>query len=210
LTKGTVDTILNELHQTEYGEHLTFIHPRIPTLSKAYSRDRKTTLYNNEILLLPPYYETIDEVEKNLSESNGESSCVDKQRHQHFGKVCDVIEHELSLPSSTYLIIALHLILILPDIRHCYLHTIFLPCFHKKYQEYLLTTQQIVNYFQIANTNNITDNTKNSSIKTTNSNAAKPKTLPSRSPSSKVAEEVVFLLILQPVSHSQDHRQQRY
>src|SRR5919205_1929707 len=73
LTKGSVHTILKELTQTQYGEHVMLIHPRISTLSKAYSHYTKNQLVsNNEVVLLLPYYETIDEVKNNLStKSNG-------------------------------------------------------------------------------------------------------------------------------------------
>jgi hypothetical protein len=49
------------------------IHPRISALSKAYSHYTKNQLVNNnEVVLLLPYYETIDEVKNNLStKSNG-------------------------------------------------------------------------------------------------------------------------------------------
>jgi hypothetical protein len=64
LIKGSVDTILKELHQTEYGEHVIVIHPRIATLSKAYSHYTKTQFVNNnEIVLLLPYYEGTNAVE---------------------------------------------------------------------------------------------------------------------------------------------------
>jgi hypothetical protein len=134
------------------------IHPRISALSKAYSHYTKNQLVNNnEVVLLLPYYETIDEVKNNLStKSNGNdndntsssgnidvekhgkegsliivdgvkahfrsdlnimslidalekdaknkgksgiSIFVDMASHYHFGKIDDVVDHELSLPS---------------------------------------------------------------------------------------------------------------
>ena len=159
MTKGSVHTILKELTQTQYGEHVMLIHPRISTLSKAYSRYTKNQLVNNnEVVLLLPYYETTDQVKTNLltksnndddnSDSNNSNSLdvhkhhkegsliildgikahfrsdlditsfingveksakskgksgisilVDMASHYHFGKIDDVVGHELSLPS---------------------------------------------------------------------------------------------------------------
>ena len=43
------------------------IHPRVSTLSKVYSHYTKNQLANNnEVVLLLPYYETVDQVKNNL------------------------------------------------------------------------------------------------------------------------------------------------
>ncbi|MBV9177012.1 MAG: hypothetical protein JO297_08235 [Nitrososphaeraceae archaeon] len=85
MTKGTVDTILKELQQTEYGEGVIVIHSCIHTLNKACSLYTKNHLVNNnEIVLLLPNYETIDKVKKNLSESC-DSRRIDIQWHQTEG-----------------------------------------------------------------------------------------------------------------------------
>ena len=97
LTKGSVHTILKELTQTQYGEHVMLIHPRISTLSKAYSHYTKNQLVsNNEVVLLLPYYETTDQVRNNLltksnndddnSDSNNSNS-VDVHRHHKEGSL---------------------------------------------------------------------------------------------------------------------------
>lgn len=94
MTKGSVDTILKELTLTQYGEHVMLIHPRISTLSKAYSRYTKNQLVNNnEIVLLLPYYETTDQVKNNLltksnndddnSDSNNNNSNNSLDIHKH-------------------------------------------------------------------------------------------------------------------------------
>jgi hypothetical protein len=88
--KGPVHTIVKELNQTEYGEHVMVIHPRVSALSKAYSHYTKNQLVNNnEIVLLFPYYETVDEVKKNLSsKSNGNGgSSIDVQKHHNEGSL---------------------------------------------------------------------------------------------------------------------------
>jgi hypothetical protein len=94
LTKGSVHTILKELTQTQYGEHIMLIHPRIFTLSKAYSHYTKNQIVNNnEVVLLLPYYETIDQVKNNLStKSNNDdnsdsnnSNSLDVHKHHKEG-----------------------------------------------------------------------------------------------------------------------------
>jgi hypothetical protein len=94
LTKGSVHTILKELHQTQYGEHVMVIHPRVSTLSKVYSHYTKYQLANNnEVVLLLPYYETVDQVKNNLlrksNDDNGGSSstALDVQKHHKEGSL---------------------------------------------------------------------------------------------------------------------------
>jgi hypothetical protein len=97
MTKGSVHTILKELTQTQYGEHVILIHPRISTLSQAYSRYTKNQLVNNnEVVLLLTYYETIDQVKNNLltksnnnddnSDSNNSNS-LDVHKHHKEGSL---------------------------------------------------------------------------------------------------------------------------
>lgn len=165
MTKGAVTTILKELDETEYGEHVIIIHPDLQALRKIYCQYTKNQLVdNNEIVLLLPHYETPDAVKNNLQESKsgGSSSsnnhttndigCIDVQKHEkegsliikdsikahfhsdsdiksfikqlvqhaenigkrgvsilvdmgsfyHYGKIDELIEHELSIPSNYY------------------------------------------------------------------------------------------------------------
>jgi hypothetical protein len=85
MTKGSVHTILKELTQTQYGEHVMLIHPRISTLSKAYSRYTKNQLVNNnEVVLLLPYYETTDQVRNNLlTKSNNDDDNSDSNNNNN-------------------------------------------------------------------------------------------------------------------------------
>jgi hypothetical protein len=66
------------------------IHPRVSTLSKAYSCYTKNQLVNNnEVVLMIPYYETPDQVKNNLSTkgnggsdgSNNNSISIDIEKH---------------------------------------------------------------------------------------------------------------------------------
>ena len=67
MTKGAVTTILKELDETEYGEHVIIIHPDLQALRKIYCQYTKNQLVdNNEIVLLLPHYETPDAVKNNL------------------------------------------------------------------------------------------------------------------------------------------------
>src|ERR671927_1041592 len=90
LTKGSVHTILKELTQTQYGEHVMLIHPRISTLSKAYSHYTKNQLVNNnEVVLLFPYYETTDQVKNNLlTKSNNDDDSSDSNNN-----ILDIHKH---------------------------------------------------------------------------------------------------------------------
>jgi hypothetical protein len=164
LTKGAVTTILKELDETGYGEHVIIIHPDLQVMRKIYCRFTKNQLVdNNEIVLLLPHYETPDAVKNNLQESKsndssssnnttGDIGCIDVQKHEkegslividsikahfhsdsdiksfikqlvqhaentgkrgvsilvdmgsfyHYGKIDELIEHELSIPSNYY------------------------------------------------------------------------------------------------------------
>ena len=99
MMKGSVNTILKELTQTQYGEHVMLIHPRISTLSKAYSHYTKNQLVNNnEVVLLLPYYETTDQVKNNLltksnnnddnsDSNNNNSNSLDIDKHHKEGSL---------------------------------------------------------------------------------------------------------------------------
>ncbi|HET7285171.1 MAG TPA: hypothetical protein VFI70_10840 [Nitrososphaeraceae archaeon] len=72
------------------------IHPRISTLSKAYSHYTNSQLVNNnEVVLLLPYYETTDQVRNNLlTKSNNDdnrdsnnSNSRDVQKHHKEGSL---------------------------------------------------------------------------------------------------------------------------
>jgi hypothetical protein len=99
LTKGSVRTVLKELEGTQYGEHIMIIHPRVSTLSKAYSRYTKNQLVNNnEVVLMIPYYKTPDQVKNNLStkgngdsdgnnNNNNNSTSIDIEKHSKEGSL---------------------------------------------------------------------------------------------------------------------------
>ena len=72
------------------------IHPRVSTLSKAYSRYTKNQLVNNnEVVLMIPYYETPDQVKNNLSTkgngnsegNNNNNTSIDIEKHSKEGSL---------------------------------------------------------------------------------------------------------------------------
>jgi hypothetical protein len=67
-TKGTIDTIFEEIRLAEYGVHYLVIYPDMITLRRIYSYYAKMQLEdNNEIVLILPYYETTEMVRNVLS-----------------------------------------------------------------------------------------------------------------------------------------------
>jgi DhnA family fructose-bisphosphate aldolase class Ia len=67
LINDSVNSILEELNNVEYGEHVIVIHPHLNAFRKMYSDYTKKQLVNNNgIVLLAPHYETIDAVKTNL------------------------------------------------------------------------------------------------------------------------------------------------
>jgi hypothetical protein len=75
LLKGSLNTILKELDNFEYGEHVIVIHPHLNAFRKMYSQYTKKQLVNNNgIVLHVPHYETIDSVKSNLGITNHDSN----------------------------------------------------------------------------------------------------------------------------------------
>ena len=69
------------------------VHPCVSTLSKAYSHYTKKQLANNnEVVLMIPYYETLDQVKNNLStkgdgDGDGNSTSIDIEKHSKEGSL---------------------------------------------------------------------------------------------------------------------------
>ena len=69
---------MEELNNTEYGEHVIVIHPHMNTFRKMYSHYIKNQLTNNNgTVLLATHYETIDAVKANLGRTNKSSNDSD-------------------------------------------------------------------------------------------------------------------------------------
>src|SRR3954451_3843447 len=65
---GTPSEIVEQLATITYGDHIVLIYPNQYSFREIYSHYCKTTLENNEIVLLLTYYETIDNVRQTLKE----------------------------------------------------------------------------------------------------------------------------------------------
>jgi MEDS: MEthanogen/methylotroph, DcmR Sensory domain len=62
---------LDHLNQSEYGVHYMIIYPNLSTLRELYSNyTHKQIQENNAIVLINPFYETIDSVRQVLSRAN--------------------------------------------------------------------------------------------------------------------------------------------
>ena len=68
-TNFHVNGALDQINQAEYGAHYMIIYPDLDTLRDLYSEYiHKQIKENNEIVLLNPFYETIDSARQILSE----------------------------------------------------------------------------------------------------------------------------------------------
>lgn len=71
MIKGSLNTILEELNNIEYGEHVIVIHPNLNAFRKIYGNYTKNQLTNNNgTVLLAPHYESINAIKSNLGVSN--------------------------------------------------------------------------------------------------------------------------------------------
>ena len=69
LIRGDVQTIIQQLHQFEFGEHNILVYPDYETLRDLYSQHCRIRLKEgNEIVLLLPHYETLNSVRQALME----------------------------------------------------------------------------------------------------------------------------------------------
>ena len=89
-TKGTIDTIFEEIRLAEYGVHYLVIYPDMITLRRIYSYYAKMQLEdNNEIVLILPYYETTEMVRNVLSgeDKNNQGSTIDVRKYEKEGSL---------------------------------------------------------------------------------------------------------------------------
>jgi hypothetical protein len=76
-----VDMIVaaQELHKSEFGAHFLVIYPDLYTFRELYSQYVKAALRNNEIVVILPFYETVNNVRKVLTE---DSACIDVGKYE--------------------------------------------------------------------------------------------------------------------------------
>ena len=71
MVRDSVTSILEQLDDVEYGEHVIVIHTQLKDFRKIYSHyTKKQLVVNNGIVLHVPHYETIDTVKANLGVTN--------------------------------------------------------------------------------------------------------------------------------------------
>ena len=81
LIHGDVQTIIEQLHKFEFGEHNILVYPDYDTLRDLYSRHcRKRLEGGNEIVLLLPHYETINSVRDTLRELDIDVAKCEKEQ----------------------------------------------------------------------------------------------------------------------------------
>ena len=93
ITNGTSNAVFEEIKLAEYGVHYLVVYPDTNTLRDIYSYYAKIQLeYNNEIVLILPYYETNEMVrsilsgENNKNNSNGDN-IIDVRKYEEEGSL---------------------------------------------------------------------------------------------------------------------------
>src|SRR3712207_7809451 len=105
---GNSNDILKQLRQAEYGAHYIIVYYDMMTLRQIYTGYIKSQLeYNNELVLILPYYETTETVRSVLSEnhiSNG-GNIIDVRKYEKEGSlIIRSEEHTSELQSRQYLV----------------------------------------------------------------------------------------------------------
>jgi hypothetical protein len=68
-----------ELHKSEFGSHFLVIYHDLDTFRELYSQYAKAALKDNEIVVILPFYETVNNVRRILSE---DSACIDVGKYE--------------------------------------------------------------------------------------------------------------------------------
>ena len=87
---GDSNDVLKQLRQAEYGAHYIIVYYDMMTLRQLYTGYIKTQLeYNNELVLILPYYETTETVRSVLSEnhSSNEGNIIDVRKYEKQGSL---------------------------------------------------------------------------------------------------------------------------
>ena len=70
---------VQELHKSEFGSHFLVIYHDLDTFRELYSHYAKAALKDNEIVVILPFYETVNNVRSILSE---DSACIDVEKYE--------------------------------------------------------------------------------------------------------------------------------
>ena len=94
LVNQHVNEALHQMNQAEYGAHYMIVYPNLDTLRELYSNFvHKQTEEDNEIVLINPFYETIDSVRQVLSEKyNDGINDVSKHEKEKSLMIIDSLE----------------------------------------------------------------------------------------------------------------------
>jgi hypothetical protein len=76
---GDAAKTAQELHKSEFGAHYLVVYPDLVTFREMYSHYVKAALKENEIVILLPFYETVNNVRQILSE---DSACIDVRKYE--------------------------------------------------------------------------------------------------------------------------------
>jgi DcmR-like sensory protein len=101
---GNSNDVLKQLRQAEYGAHYIIVYHDMMTLRQIYTGYIKTQLeYNNELVLLLPYYETTETVRSVLSEnhSSNEGNIIDVRKYEKEGSLMIIDSAEAYFSSDT-------------------------------------------------------------------------------------------------------------
>jgi len=79
ILSGDAIATAQELHKSESGAHFLVIYHDVATLREMYSHYIKAALKNNEIVVILPFYETVNNVRCILSE---DSTCIDVRKYE--------------------------------------------------------------------------------------------------------------------------------
>jgi hypothetical protein len=80
---GTAIEILEELKAANFGSHYLVAYPNLDTLRKVYTSYVKTALYErNEIVIILPFFETVDSVRRILTENSDIALNIDMRKHE--------------------------------------------------------------------------------------------------------------------------------
>ena len=104
LINGNNNDVLKQLRQAEYGAHYIIVYYDMMTLRQLYTGYIKTQLeYNNELVLILPYYETTETVRSVLSEnhSSNEGNIIDVRKYEKEGSLMIIDSAEAYFSSDT-------------------------------------------------------------------------------------------------------------
>ena len=91
-----VNDALDHINQAEYGDHFMIVYPDLATLRKLYSSyTHKQLEENNEIVVINPFYETIDSAKQVLCRYDNGIDNISKYENENALVIADSLEEYL-------------------------------------------------------------------------------------------------------------------